>query len=255
MIKVRNQDDHQLSLSTYTHRGKAMKIMVADHDCDLVDLLSFWLKRQGYDVVRAFDGEQAIQRWHQAWPDLVLLDLHLPKCDGFAVCQQMRSEMPAMALILTGSACEEDEVRGLELGADDYLRKPLSPRRLLARITAVMRRSSQAHPDAAVPVITVGPFTLDVMRHEVLRDERKVKVTPTESRLLHLLMTHPGYVLTPGVISSRMWGYDEVGDTDLIKTHMYHLRQKVEPDAKRPRPILTVPGRGYTFKVPVPGEP
>jgi two-component system alkaline phosphatase synthesis response regulator PhoP len=160
-----------------------------------------------------------------------------------------------MALILTGSACEEDEVRGLELGADDYLRKPLSPRRLLARITAVMRRSSQAHPDAAVPVITVGPFTLDVMRHEVLRDERKVKVTPTESRLLHLLMTHPGHVLTPGVISSRMWGYDEVGDTDLIKTHMYHLRQKVEPDAKRPRYILTVPGRGYTFKVPVPGEP
>jgi DNA-binding response OmpR family regulator len=104
-------------------------------------------------------------------------------------------------------------------------------------------------------VITVGPFTLDVMRHEVLRAERKVKVTPTESRLLHLLMTHIGQVLTPGVISRRLWGYDEEGDTDLIKTHMYHLRQKVEPDAKRPRYILTVPGRGYTFKVPVPGEP
>jgi DNA-binding response OmpR family regulator len=232
-----------------------MKIMVADHDCDLVDLLSFWLKRQGYDVVRAFDGEQAIQRWHEAWPDLVLLDLHLPKHDGFAVCQQMRSETHAMALILTGSDCEEDEVRGLELGADDYLRKPVSPRRLLARITAVMRRSSHAHPDAAAPVITVGPFTLDVMRHEVLRDESKVKVTPTESRLLHLLMTHTGQVLTPGVISRRMWGYDEVGDTDLIKTHMHHLRQKVEPDAKRPSSILTVPGRGYTFTVPVPVSP
>jgi DNA-binding response OmpR family regulator len=254
MIKARNQEDHELSLSTHTHRSKALKIMVADHDRDLVDLLSFWLKRQGYDVVRAFDGEQAIQRWHEAWPDLVLLDLHLPKHDGFAVCQQMRSETPATALILTGSASEEDEVRGLELGADDYLRKPLSLRRLLARITAVLRRTSPAYPDAAAPVITVGPFTLDVMRHEVLRAERKVKVTPTESRLLHLLMTHPGQVLTPGVISSRMWGYDEVGDTDLIKTHMYHLRQKVEPDAKRPRYILTVPGRGYTFKVPVPGE-
>src|SRR5258708_11888803 len=208
MIKVRNQDDHQLSLSTYTHGGKAMKIMVADHDCDLVDLLSFWLKRQGYDVVRAFDGEQALHRWHQAWPDLVLLDLHLPKCDGFAVCQQMRSETPAMALILTGSACEEDEVRGLELGADDYLRKPVSPRRLLARITAVMRRSSPAHPDAAAPVITVGPIMLDPLRHEVFRGESKVKVTPTESRLLHLLITHPGQVLTPGVISSGMRGDD-----------------------------------------------
>ncbi len=228
-----------------------MKIMVADHDCDLVDLLSFWLKRQGYDVVRAFDGEQAIQRWHQAWPDLVLLDLHLPKHDGFAVCQQMRSETHAMALILTGSDCEEDEVRGLELGADDYLRKPLSPRLLLARITAVMRRSSHARPDAASPVITAGPFTLDVMRHEVLRAERKVKVTPTESRLLHLLITHPGQVLTPDIISSRMWGHDEVGNTGLIKTHIHHLRQKVEFDAKSPRHILTVPGRGYTFTVPV----
>jgi CheY-like chemotaxis protein len=140
MIQARNQDDHELVNSMYTHRSNTMKIMVADHDRDLVDLLSFWLKSQGYDVVRAFDGEQAIQRWHEAWPDLVLLDLHLPKCDGFAVCQQMRSETPATALILTGSACEEDEVRGLELGADDYLRKPLSPRRLLACIQTLLHQ-------------------------------------------------------------------------------------------------------------------
>src|SRR5260370_28319951 len=229
-----------------------MKIMVADHDRDMVDLLSFWLKGHGYDVVRAFDGEQAINRWHEALPDLVIVDLHLSKYSGFDVCQQMRSETHAMALILIGSDCEEDEVRGLEMGADDYLRKPVSPRRLLARITAVMRRSSPAHPDAAAPVITVGPIMLDPLRHEVFRGESKVKVTPTESRLLHLLITHPGQVLTLAVISSRMWGYDEGGDTDLIKTHMHHLRQKVEPDAKRPRYILTVPGRGYTFKVPFP---
>jgi len=253
MIKARNQEDHELALSTYTHRSKAMKIMVADHDRDLVDLLSFWLKRQGYDVVRAFDGEQAIQRWHEAWPDLVLLDLHL-LTDGFAICQQVHSETPATALILTGSDCEEDEVRGLELGADDYLRKPVSPRRLLARITAVMRRSSHAHPDAASPMITGGPITLDPLRHEVLRGERKVKVTPTESRLLHLLLTHPGQVLTPGIISRRVWGHAEGGNSGLIKTHIHHLRQKVEPDAKRPRYILTVLGRGYTFKVPVPVE-
>jgi DNA-binding response OmpR family regulator len=255
MIQVRNQDDHELVNSTHTHRSEAMKIMVADHDRDLVDLLSFWLKSQGYDVVRAFDGEQVIRRWHDAWPHLVLLDLHLPKCDGLAVCQQMRSETHATALILTGSACEEDEVRGLELGADDYLPKPVSPGRLLARITAVMRRSSHGHPDAASPVMTVGPITLDPLRHEVFRGERKVKMTPTESRLLHLLMTHPGQVLTPGVISRRMWGYGDGGNTGLIKTHIHHLRQKVEPDAKRPRHILTVPGRGYTFTVPVPGEP
>jgi len=227
-----------------------MKIMVADHDRDMVDLLSFWLKGHGYDVVRAFDGEQAIKRWHEAWPDLVIVDLHMSKYSGFDVCQQIRSETHAMALILIGSDCEEDEVRGLEMGADDYLRKPFSPRRLLARITAVMRRSSPSHPDAGSPVITVGPITLNSLHYEVFRDASKVKVTPTESRLLHLLMTHTGQVLTPGIISSRMWGYDEVGNTGLIKTHIRHLRQKVERDAKSPRHILTVPGKGYTFTVP-----
>ncbi len=227
-----------------------MKIMVADHDRDMIDLLSFWLKGYGYDVVRAFDGEQAIKRWHEAWPDLVIVDLHMSKYSGFDVCQQIRSETHAMALILIGSDCEEDEVRGLEMGADDYLRKPFSPRRLLARITAVMRRSSPSHPDAGSPVITVGPITLNSLHYEVFRDASKVKVTPTESRLLHLLMTHTGQVLTPGIISSRMWGYDEVGNTGLIKTHIRHLRQKVERDAKSPRHILTVPGKGYTFTVP-----
>jgi DNA-binding response OmpR family regulator len=256
MLKSRNQGDHELPLSRYKPRdvrSKAMKIMVADHDRDMVDLLSFWLKGQGYDVVRAFDGKQAIKRWHQAWPDLVLLDLHLPKRDGFEVCQQMRSER-AVALILTGSDCEEDEVRGLEMGADDYLRKPFSPRQLHAHITAVLRRSSNSHTDPGSPVITVGPIMLDSLRHEVLRDERKVKVTPTESRLLHLLITHTGQVLTTSIISSRMWGDDEVGKSGLIKTHIRHLRQKVERDAHSPRYILTVPGRGYTFKVPVPVE-
>jgi DNA-binding response OmpR family regulator len=139
----------------------------------------------------------------------------------------------------------------LEMGADDYLRKPLGLKQLLAHITAVMRRSSHAHADAGLPVITGGPFTLDPLRHEVRRGESKVKVTPTESRLLHLLMTHAGQVLTTGVISRRMWGYDEVGNASLIKTHIHHLRQKVEPDAHSPRYILTVPGMGYTFKVPV----
>lgn len=257
MITSLKQGYYELPLSTYKHAGvrsNAMKIMVADHDYEMVDILSFWLKGQGYDVVRAVDGEQAIKRWHEARPDLVLLDLHLPKCDGFAVCQQIRSETSAMALILTGSDCEEDEVRGLELGADDYLRKPLSPRRLLAHITAVMRRSSHSHPESASPMMTVGPITLDPLLHEVLRDECKVKMTPTESRLLHLLMTYTGQVLTPGIISSRIWGHAESKKIGLIKTHIHHLRQKVERDAKSPRHILTVPGRGYTFTVPVPVE-
>jgi DNA-binding response OmpR family regulator len=232
-------------------KGNEMKIMVADHDRDMVDLLRFWLKERGYDVIRAVDGKQAIKRWHEACPDMVLLDLHLPKRDGFEVCQQMRSERHTMALILTGSDCEEDEIRGLEMGADDYLRKPFSPKRLLAHITAVMRRYSHSRANTASPLITVGPITLDPLRHEVLQDERKVKLTPTESSLLHLLMTHTGQVLTPGIICSRMWGDDEVGNTGLIKTHIHHLRQKMERDAKSPGYIVTVSGKGYTFNVPV----
>jgi DNA-binding response OmpR family regulator len=231
-----------------------MKIMVADHDRDMVDLLSFWLEERGYDVIRAVDGKQAIKRWHEARPDMVLLDLHLPKRDGFEVCQQMRSERHTMALILFGNDCEEDEIRGLETGADDYLRKPFSRRRLLAHITAVMRRCSHSRANDASPLMTVGPITLDPLRHEVLRAECEVKLTPTESRVLHLLMMHTGQVLTPGNICSCMWGDDEVGNTGLIKTHVHHLRQKMERDAKSPRYIVTVSGMGYTFKVPVPDE-
>ena len=111
-----------------------MKIMVADDDRDMVDMLSYWLKGHGYDVVRAFDGEQAIKRWRETLPDLVILDVQMPKLDGFEVCRQMRSETNSLVLILTAHDREDDEIRGLEMGADDYLRKPFSPRQLLAKI-------------------------------------------------------------------------------------------------------------------------
>jgi DNA-binding response OmpR family regulator len=257
MTGLRNLGYHEPLISKYELsyiRRNMMKIMVADNDRDMVDMLSYWLKGHGYDVVRAFDGEQAIKRCHEALPDLVILDLEMFQRDGFEVCHQMRSEPQAVPLILTGGDCEDDEIWGLEMGADDYLRKPFSPRRLLARIKAVMRRSSNSYGASGSSMITVGPITLNTMRHEVLRGDRKVKVTPTESRLLHLLITHTGQVLTTSIISSRIWGYEEVGTTGLIKTHIRHLRQKVEPDANSPQYILTVPGMGYTFKVPVTPE-
>lgn len=231
-----------------------MKIMVADDDRDMVDMLSYWLKGHCYDVVRAFDGEQAIKRWREAMPDLVILDIQMPKLDGFEVCRQMRMETNSMVMILTAHDREDDEVRGLELGADDYLRKPFSPRQLLARIKALMRRSS-ARGTPGSSSITVGPVTLDAMRHEVLRNGVKVRLTPTESRLLHLLISHTGQVLTTDMIVERVWGYDEVGDSGLVKTHIRHLRQKVEPDPNSPQFIMTVPGVGYTFHIPVTIEP
>jgi DNA-binding response OmpR family regulator len=233
-----------------------LKIMVADDDRDMVDMLSYWLKGHGYDIVRAFDGEQAVQRWREASPDLVILDLQMPKMDGFEVCRQMRTESNAMVLILTAHDREDDEVRGLELGADDYLRKPFTPRQLLARIKAIMRRAPNVSGGMSnTSTVTVGPVTLDAMRHEVLREGVKVRLTPTESRLLHLLVSHTGQVLTTDMIIERVWGYDEAGDSGLVKTHIRHLRQKVEPDPNRPCYIMTVPGVGYTFTIPVTVEP
>ncbi len=231
-----------------------MKIMVADDDRDMVDMLSYWLKGRGYDVIRAFDGEQAIKRWRETLPDLVILDVQMPKLDGFEVCRQMRSETNTMVLILTAFDREDDEVRGLELGADDYLRKPFTPRQLLARIKAILRRSTNGYGTANTSVVTVGPVSLDAMRHEITREGAKVRLTPTESRLLHLLMTHTGQVLTTDMIIERVWGYDEAGDSGLVKTHIRHLRQKVEPDSNSPQFIMTVPGVGYTFTAPFSSE-
>src|SRR5256712_4470484 len=131
--------------------------MVADDDRDMVDMLSYWLKGHGYDVVRAFDGEQAIKRWRESLPDLVILDVQMPKLDGFEVCRQIRSETNSMVLILTAHDREDDEIRGLEMDADDYLRKPFSPRQLLARIKAVMRRSTISQRVSNSSSITVGP--------------------------------------------------------------------------------------------------
>jgi DNA-binding response OmpR family regulator len=175
----------------------------------------------------------------------------MPKLDGFEVCRQMRSETNSMVLILTAHDREDDEIRGLEMGADDYLRKPFSPRQLLARIKAVMRRSNGSNGSSSSSAITVGPVTLDAMRHEVSREGTKVRLTPTESRLLHLLISHTGQVLTTDMIIERVWGYDEAGDSGLVKTHIRHLRQKVEPDPNSPRYIMTVPGVGYTFTAPM----
>src|SRR5205085_8988094 len=134
---------------------------------------------------------------------------------------------------------------------DDYLRKPFSPRQLLARIKAILRRSSSTRGSGSSSAITVGPVTLDAMRHEVTRDGTKVRLTPTESRLLHLLITHTGQVLTTDMIIERVWGYDEAGDYGLVKTHISDLRQKVDPDANSLQYIMTVPGVGYTFTAPV----
>jgi DNA-binding response OmpR family regulator len=224
-----------------------MKILVVDDDRDLVDLLTYWLRGYGHEVVRAFDGEQAIARWRESRPDLVILDVEMPKMDGFEVCRKMTNESTALVLFLTCHDREADEVRALDLGADDFLRKPFSPRQLLARIRALARRAASTPHVNTTSLVTAGPVSLDSMRHEASRNGIKTRLTPIESRLLHLLLTHSGQVLTTEMIVERVWGYDDSGDTGLVKTHIRHLRQKVEPEPNAPQYIVTVPGVGYTF--------
>jgi two-component system alkaline phosphatase synthesis response regulator PhoP len=163
----------------------------------------------------------------------------------------MSGESTALVLMLTCRDREQDEVHGLELGADDYLTKPFSPKQLLARIRALARRATSAPTIRGNTMVAVGPISLDPMRHEATRNGTTVRLTPIESRLLHLLLTHSGQVLTTDLIVERVWGYDDAGDTGLVKTHIRHLRQKVEPEPNSPQYIVTVPGVGYSFMVPV----
>jgi DNA-binding response OmpR family regulator len=228
-----------------------MRILIADDDRELVDMLMYWLRAHGHQVTVAFDGEQTMKRWREQSPDLVLLDIQMPKFDGFEVIRRMRGESNALVIVLTCLDREDDEVRALELGADDFLRKPFRPRQLLARIQAAARRAVSVSGPMNGSSITIGPISLDVSRHEVSRNGARMRLTPTESRLLHLLLTHAGQVLTTDTIIERVWGYNEVGDSGLVKTHIRHLRQKVEPDPGSPRYLLTVPGVGYTFSPPV----
>jgi two-component system alkaline phosphatase synthesis response regulator PhoP len=228
--------------------------LIADDDRKLVDMLTYWLRAHGHQVIAGFDGDQAIKRWVDQPPDLVLLDIQMPKYDGFEVIRRMRTESNAMILVLTCCDGEEDEVSALNLGADDFLRKPFRPRQLLARIQAAARRATITSGPLTNSFITVGPVSLDVTRHEVSQNGTRARLTPTESRLLHLLLTHAGQVLTTDTIIERVWGYNEIGDSGLVKTHIRHLRQKVEPEPSNPRYLVTVPGVGYTFSPPVTDE-
>ncbi len=216
-----------------------MRILIADDDRELVDMLTYWLRAHGHHVTAAFDGEQTMKRWREQAPDLVLLDIQMPKYDGFEVVRRMRGESNALIIVLTCCDREDDEVQALDLGADDFLRKPFRPRQLLARIQAAARRAVTTTSPMNGSAITVGPISLDVTRHEVSRNGTRLRLTPT------------GQVLTTETIIERVWGYSEVGDSGLVKTHIRHLRQKVEPEPASPRYVLTVPGVGYTFSPPV----
>jgi len=224
-----------------------MKLLVIDSDRDLVEMLTSWLKMIGYEVYRAYTAEHARMEWLERKPDLVILDTSFKGVDVLAMCCELRGKHDALILVVTDGKDVQDEVRCLDAGADDYLRKPFFPSQLLARIRAVSRRARTTLEQHHSSVVTVGPIHVDSLRNEVSIYGRIIRLTPTESKMLHLLAINANDVCTAGKIVTHVWGYDAEGDISLIKAHIRHLRQKVEPDASNPYYILTVPGVGYTM--------
>jgi len=220
---------------------------VVDDDRVLADLLAFTLRQEGFQVSLAYDGQSALQKWRTEQPDVIVLDLNLPKVDGFTVCRRIRAEADTPIIMLTVRGEDDDIVQGLELGADDYIPKPFSPRQLVARVKAVLRRSGQTHVPA---VHRVGELTLDASRRELrIGPDRTVSLTPLENRLLRYLMINAGHVLTSEAIIAQVWG-PEGGDRDMLRQVVSRLRRKIEPDSARPTYIENVPGLGYGLILP-----
>jgi DNA-binding response OmpR family regulator len=223
-----------------------MKALVVDDDRVLADLIAFTLRREGFEVIQAYDGEVALQRWAETQPDLMVLDVNLPKIDGFTVCRQVREQADTPIILLTVRGEEDDIVRGLSLGADDYISKPFSPRQLVARAQAILRRAGKSPAPA---VRQVGELSLDPSRRELRVGQTEVvTLTPLESRLLDYLMLNAGHVLTNEAIIDHVWGA-EGGDRDMLRQLVRRLRSKIEPDPAQPIYIETVPGLGYGLVV------
>lgn len=233
-----------------------MKVLIADDDRVLADVLAFTLRRAGFQIVLAHDGDAAIQRWREEQPDLIVLDVNMPRLDGFAVCQRIRQSADTPIILLTVRGDEDDIVRGLELGADDYIPKPFSPRQLVARAQAVLRRSGRT---VAPPVRQVGDLALDLSRREIriasAADVAPVALTPLEARLLDYLMLNAGHVLTTEAIIDHVWGASGA-DRDMLRQLVRRLRSKMgqarhDDPEQPPRPpfIETVPGLGYGLTV------
>src|SRR2546421_6275530 len=224
-----------------------MKLLVIDSDRDLVEMLTSWLRTLGYDVHRAYTAERAKIEWIEQRPDIVLLDTALKGTDMLALCRELRTIHDALILVVTDGKDVQDEVRCLESGADDYLRKPFFPSQLLARIRAVSRRARSSLERRPSSIVTVGPIYVDSLHNEVTIHGKTARLTPTESKLLHLLAISANDVCTADQIVTHVWGYNGDADATLIKAHIRHLRQKIEPDPAHPYFILTVPGVGYTL--------
>ena len=221
-----------------------MKGLVVEDDLALSDVIAFTMRRSGFDVVTAYDGQSGLDMWTAERPDLVLLDLNLPKLDGLSVCRRIRSQADTPIIMLTVRGSDEAVVAGLETGADDYIVKPFSPTQLVARARAVLRRAGVTPTPGA---LEAAGLLLDRTRNEVQPAGGEiVRLTPLEVRLLEALMLNAGKVLSADALISTVWGL-EGGDKAMLKQLVYRLRAKVETDPAQPTLLETVPGIGYVL--------
>ncbi|MFL7871721.1 MAG: response regulator transcription factor [Anaerolineales bacterium] len=224
-----------------------MKALVVDDDLALADVVSFTLRKAGYEVIVAYDGLVALDRWRTDLPDLIILDLNLPKLDGMSVCRQIRAQDDTPIIILSVRGEEDDIVTGLKVGADDYIVKPFSPRQLVARAEAVLRRVGDTHPSPGH--LTIGDLNLDLSRCKVsCREEFIAKLTPLECRLMEILMLNHGQVMLTDTLIDQVWG-PQGGDKDMLKQLVYRLRHKIEVCPSKLMFIETVSGVGYSLNV------
>jgi DNA-binding response OmpR family regulator len=223
-----------------------MKILVVDDDLELLGLIGFALRQAGYLVISAAHGDEALAAFAREQPDLVILDVNLPGMSGFEVCRQIRAESQAPIMLLTVRSSEEDQVQGLDGGADDYLTKPFSPRTLLARVRALLRR---AEIDRPAP-LSAGELMLDVERQAVsVRGAAPIRLTSLEFRLLQYLLANAGHTIPADRLTTHVWGYRGLGDKQLLKQLVHRLRQKIERNPADPHYVVTVAGIGYLLQV------
>lgn len=224
------------------------KILVVDDEEHIIELVELYLGKEGYSVESAADGAEALEKFELEAPDLVVLDIMIPGMDGLDVLRKIRAKSTVPVIMLTARESEVDKVVGLELGADDYLTKPFSPRELVARVKAVLRRTGP-QPDEEPTVLRCTGLTIDSeRRHVEVVGVGEVELTAKEFDLLYMLAANSGIVLSRDRLMEKVWGYEYIGDTRTVDVYIRHLREKLHDDAESPRFIETVRGVGYRFK-------
>jgi DNA-binding response OmpR family regulator len=229
------------------NRFRNYRILAVDDEQRMARFIRLNLEHDGFRVVEAYSGQQALDRLRTALPDLILLDVMLPDFDGFEVLKMIRGISTVPVIMVTAKGEEEERVRGLELGADDYVTKPFSPRELVSRVRAILRRTETASESTHGLMIVDDHLKLDFDRHEVWVDEKLVSLRPTEYRLLYYLVQNAGWVVSHDQILTNVWGYEYRDQPHYVRLYINYLRQKLEIDPTNPKYILTERGLGYRF--------